>query len=418
MSRPRGGRALGGALLILLAATAPGGSGALAGGGAAAPEAVPEVRLHGPTGSLPGVAGPPRETLATGGQDPRLAITATGPGVALAGWVVVALPEPGTPLPGRLLAAGRDGTTERETVFLSDPPSGTWRIIALIRADGAVRWAGVLRWRVIIPEERLTWPPSAPGIVLFGGGRTVIARNGPGCYLGTCPGLPAAPAGPLPVLRMRSPEEPLVLTASDGGSLAALRVTAEPLGRPEGRGVIRLAEHPVLAPGTSRVELPGPPGAGSWRLRIAIRWDRGRGETRASLHVRGAPAVPSAGDDARGLEEPGETGMLRQDPAEEILEGKDVCAAVEAVERVAGAAPAVCAEDHLVGIVVALEACLQPPQADPLGLAGVAVGLLDLPDHARVHRGDLLARVRPARGRDPLTRSAPVAPPAAGTGLR
>jgi hypothetical protein len=116
-----------------------------------------------------------------------------------------------------------------------------------------------------------------PGLVLFGGGGTVIAEPGSSCYLGSCGDIgQKPPAKAIPSMTLGLPDEPIALTLSDGSGIAEVTVTATLLNVDETEPVILLDA--VAVDGANVAHIPAPPSAGRWYLDVFLRFTDGRGD--------------------------------------------------------------------------------------------------------------------------------------------
>jgi hypothetical protein len=260
--------------------------------GRTAPEPL-TVFLYGPAGRL---AGTPVSRSApapdparlrpydTAGRDPALELQSDDPRVLFGAWRVTATPVPvGEPV----VLAEREGPgPSAERITLEPPPPGSWILRAtLVPADPS--GASFDRvWRVIVPDRSPPETLPAPDVVLFGGGSTLLAVPGSGCYVGVCGDIGREPpSGTLPRLRLDRPDEPVTVTLSDGAPIAAIRVTGRRIGEDgrEGRAV-RLLDT-TLEPPASPVLVP-PPRSGTWRLELLVRFDFERGYQTAYARLR------------------------------------------------------------------------------------------------------------------------------------
>ena len=244
-----------------------------------------DVLLADPTGSRAGVLVPaesvPPDAAAmapfdTFGRDPALTVytNATDEGEGWAAWQVTAVPAVDAAAEPRSLAMGV-AEVPIDRVDLAAPPPGDWLVTAELTA-GRTGHDGTWTWHLVIPDRSLPdWIP-APDMVLFGGGRTVIAERGSGCYVGQCADIFASPPdGALPLVRLDRSDEPIALTVSDGSELVEVRVEATLLNVDETKPVMLLAV--LLDPATNVILVPPPPSAGRWRLELFLVFSDARG---------------------------------------------------------------------------------------------------------------------------------------------
>jgi hypothetical protein len=250
-----------------------------------------EVLLAGPTGSRGGVAvvdpaAPPDPAtiapLDTYGRDPQLRITSADPDGAWASWQVEATSVT-DPAADRVSLGSGVAEVPIETVDLIAPAPGDWLVTASL-TGGESTPSGTWAWHLVIPDRSLPDIIPAPDLVLFGGGETQITERGSGCYLGMCGdigGLP--PDATLPAVRLDRADEPVALTLSDGGGMAAVRAAVTPIGVEETTQAVLLDAD--LDPAATVVMVPPPPGPGRWRLELLVRFADGRGDQAAYARV-------------------------------------------------------------------------------------------------------------------------------------
>jgi hypothetical protein len=275
--------ALGAATLLPAAVTAQGDPG---------PDT---VNLAGPLGSraglpiaegvLPDAADiPPFDTH---GRDPVLQLwsseaadadTSTG----WVSWEVIAVPAADPTADPVSLAAGV-AEVPVDRVDLVAPAPGDWLITATtVNADAGPE--GTWAWHVVVPDRTIPASIPMPGLVLFGGGDTVVAEPGSSCYLGSCGDVgEKPPAGAVPAVRLGLPDEPIALTLSDGSGVAEVTVTATLLNVDETQPVTLLDA--VSTNGATVVHIPPPPGPGRWYLDVLVRFTDGRGDATGYARV-------------------------------------------------------------------------------------------------------------------------------------
>lgn len=293
--RPRSG--LRPAIRSLLVVAALGAATLLPGMAAAQGDPGPgTVNLAGPLGSRAGVpvpAGgatpdaasiPPFDTY---GRDPSLQLwsseaadadTSTG----WVSWQVTAVPaaEP-TADPVSLGTGVAEVPVDR--VDLAAPAPGTWLVSATTQAAQAGP-EGTWAWHLVVPDRTIPEIIPMPGIVLFGGGDTVVAEPGSSCYLGSCGDIGAKPpAKAVPAVRLGLPDEPIALTLSDGSGIAEATVAATLLGVDETEPVTLLDA--IQAGGTNVIHVPAPPSPGRWYLELFLRFTDGRGDAAGYARV-------------------------------------------------------------------------------------------------------------------------------------
>ena len=276
-----GGRATAWRTLLTVAALSA--VAALPGAGlASAPPGMDEVLLGGPTGSragapladdasLPDAAS--LTTLDTFGRDPALTISTTTD-EGWVSWQVEAVPATDSAATPVSLATGL-AELPIDRVDLTAPAPGDWLVTAALLSDtdGA---SGTWAWRLVIPDRSLPDAMPAPDLVLFGGGETVVAVRGSGCYVGSCGDIGREPpVATLPRLRLDRPDEPIALTLSDGSGVAAVHVTAQRLDVKESDPVTILETGGLSA---NVVLVPPPASSGAWKLTLFVRFTDGRGD--------------------------------------------------------------------------------------------------------------------------------------------
>lgn len=152
---------------------------------------------------------------------------------------------------------------------------------------GASGPEGTWAWHLVVPDRTLPDRIQAPDLVLFGGGSTVVAERGSGCYLAACGDIgELPPAASLPRIDLERPDEPIALTLSDGSGIATVTVQAQLLNVDESAPVTLLDGVDVA--GTNVVLIPPPPSSGRWRLDILVGFTDGRGDQAGYARV----AVP------------------------------------------------------------------------------------------------------------------------------
>ena len=246
------------------------------------PPGVEGVVLQAPTGVRSGVqvgdpTAPPDVTTIdpfdTFGRDPSLAILDVGGG-GWAAWEVLATPAASPGTPPTSLATGV-AEVPLEVISLQAPPPGAWLVTAALVA-GAEGPSGTWAWHLVIPDRSLPEALDAPDIVLFGGGATVIAERGSGCYLGQCGDIGGLPADrTLPAIRLERRDEPIALTLSDGSGMVRVTAHAILLGVDETQPV-QLVDGDAFA--ATNVLLVPPPSIGRWHLEILVTYSDGRGD--------------------------------------------------------------------------------------------------------------------------------------------
>lgn len=291
----RSGR--GAALRSLLVVAALGAAILVPGTGAAQGDPGPgTVNLAGPMGSRAGVpvpqAGPTPDTASippfdTYGRDPSLhlwsseaadADTSTG----WVSWRVSAVPATDPTAEPISLGTGV-AEVPVDRVDLAAPAPGTWLVSATTQAAQAGP-EGTWAWHLVVPDRTIPEVIPMPGLVLFGGGDTVVALPGSSCYLGSCGDIgERPPAKAVPVVRLDLPDESTALTLSDGSGIAAVRVTATLLGLDETEPVTLLDLDP--ADGTTVMHVPAPPSPGRWYLELSLRFTDGRGDATGYARV-------------------------------------------------------------------------------------------------------------------------------------
>lgn len=243
-----------------------------------------DVLLGGPTGMRAGVAVPDATAppdpatlvpLDTWGRDPALTIHAADPDVAWAAWQVAAASLDGGATDPVTLASGI-AEVPLETITLSAPPPGDWLVTATL-TSGTDATDSDWVWRLVVPDRSLPETIPSPDLVLFGGGRTVIAERGSSCFLTTCADIgQVPPARALPRLRLSAPDQPIVLTVSDGGGIARITAVVLLLDVDETRPVALLDTE--LDPVVGSVLIPPPPAGGRWRLEVTVGYADSRGD--------------------------------------------------------------------------------------------------------------------------------------------
>ena len=320
-----------------------------------------------------------------------------------------------------------DGGTPASGVSLNAPDvPGSYRLEAQARlsagGDAAATWTIVVPDRDL-PADGLIDVP-APRLILSAEGGTVDGWPGSGCHIYLCVDI-----GRLPPLRLVTrldvvEGEELSLRLSDDSGIAAWKVTLYPIVSRVQPAVDEVGDEPespveFLQPagaGHGRVARPGggdvrpTPRLDACLLPADIALKRGPASPRPRrerlLHARAVPPglsglVGLACRAADGLGGGGIQRRLRllgQHHTKDLLEGEDVGAGLPGLEVVAVALPAIGIEAHAMRVVVATEGHAHPFDGDPVQLARVSVGLLDLADDAGVHRSP---PPRPRRMRGP-----------------
>lgn len=276
--------ALGAATLLPTAVTAQGDPG---------PDT---VNLAGPLGSRAGLPvaadAPPADPATippfdTYGRDPQLQLwsseaadadTSTG----WVSWEVTAVPAADLAAEPIALATGV-AEVPVDRVDLTAPPPGDW-VITATTVNAAAGPEGTWAWHLVVPDRTIPAPIPMPGLVLFGGGDTVVAAPGSSCYLGSCGDIgQKPPAKAVPAVRLGLPDEPIALTLSDGSGIAEVTVTATLLNVDETEPVTLLDG--AVVDGATLVRIPPPPSAGRWYLDVFLRFTDGRGDATGYARV-------------------------------------------------------------------------------------------------------------------------------------
>jgi len=297
-THPQSGRGRARAWRTLLVVAALCAATLTPGGTTAQDPAISDVLLAAPTGAragapvLAGAAAPDATAITpfdTFGRDPALAVytLATDEGEGWAAWQVTAVPAADPTAEPMSLATGV-AEVPIDRVDLAPPPPGDWLVTAVLTA-GQAGPDGTWVWHLLIPDRSLPAFLPAPDVVLFGGGASVIAARGSGCYVGQCGDIGRLPPDPdLPLIRLERADEPITLTLSDGSTLVQVRVAAMLLNVDETSPVTLLEAS--LEPGTHVVLVPAPPSLGRWRLEVSLVFSDARGDQVGYARV----AVPNA----------------------------------------------------------------------------------------------------------------------------
>lgn len=247
------------------------------------------VNLTGPLGSRAGMLvaddGSPPDAgtippFSTYGRDPRLQLWSSEPADAdtSTGWVswsVTAVPAADLTADPISLGAGV-AEVPVDRVDLAAPAPGDW-LVSATTVSAAAGPEGTWAWHLVVPDRTIPATIPMPGLVLFGGGRTVIAALGSSCYLGSCGDIgQKPPAKAIPSVTLGLPDEPIALTLSDGSGIAEVTVTATLLNVDETEPVTLLDA--VAVDGANVVHIPAPPSVGRWYLDVFLRFTDGRGD--------------------------------------------------------------------------------------------------------------------------------------------
>lgn len=290
-------------LRSLLVVAALGAATLLPGGASAQGDPGPDtVNLAGPLGSRAGVpVTDPADTPAaaaiapfsTYGRDPALQLWSSeaadaDTGTGWVSWEVSAVPA-ADPTADPIGLASGVAEVPVDRVDLTAPAPGDWLVTATtVNADAGPE--GTWAWHLVVPDRTIPASIPLPGLVLFGGGGTVVAEPGSSCYLGDCGDIgELPPARTLPLVSLDRGDEPIALTLSDGSGIAEVTVRAARLATDVDTWVTLLDG--VAVDGSNVVLIPAPPSVGRWYLDVSIRFTDARGDAAGYARV----AVPAPG---------------------------------------------------------------------------------------------------------------------------